>query len=83
MLSDHADWPGLLQTIEASGCESVGATHGYTGTLARYLSEQGLDADEIATRYVGEQDLEPADPGTSNGNQDRDEVSDPSGGGSP
>ncbi|MEL7087840.1 MAG: ligase-associated DNA damage response exonuclease, partial [Planctomycetota bacterium] len=62
VLSDHADWPGLLQTIEACGCESVGATHGYTGVLARYLREQGLDADEVATRYVGEQDLDPPTP---------------------
>ncbi|MEM8496141.1 MAG: ligase-associated DNA damage response exonuclease [Planctomycetota bacterium] len=58
VLSDHVDWSGLLQTIEATGCQSVGATHGYTGVLARYLREQGLDADEIATRYVGELDSE-------------------------
>lgn len=56
VLSDHVDWQGLLQTIEASGCESVGATHGYTAVLSRYLREQGMDADEIATRYVGESD---------------------------
>jgi putative mRNA 3-end processing factor len=54
VLSDHADWPGLLDTIEACGCESVGATHGYTNVLARYLREQGMDADEVATRYMGE-----------------------------
>lgn len=58
VVSDHADWPGLLETIDACGCESVGATHGYTATLARYLREQGLDADEVATRYVGESDAE-------------------------
>ncbi|MEO0514135.1 MAG: ligase-associated DNA damage response exonuclease [Planctomycetota bacterium] len=58
VLSDHVDWPGLLETIKATGCESVGATHGYTGVLARYLREQGIDADEIATRYVGELDSE-------------------------
>lgn len=58
VLSDHVDWPGLLETIKATGCESVGATHGYTGVLARYLREQGMDADEIATRYVGELDAE-------------------------
>jgi putative mRNA 3-end processing factor len=56
VLSDHADWPGLLQTVEACGCESVGATHGYTRVLSRYLREQGLHADEVATRYVGESD---------------------------
>ncbi|MEM7625424.1 MAG: ligase-associated DNA damage response exonuclease [Planctomycetota bacterium] len=58
VLSDHVDWPGLMQTIEACGCESVGATHGYTSALSRYLREQGFDADEVATRYVGETDEE-------------------------
>ncbi|MEM9419167.1 MAG: ligase-associated DNA damage response exonuclease [Planctomycetota bacterium] len=58
VLSDHVDWPGLLETIEATGCESVGATHGYTAVVARYLREQGIEADEIATRYVGELDTD-------------------------
>ena len=56
MISDHVDWPGLLETVKATGCESVGATHGYTAATARYLREQGYDADEVATRYVGEAD---------------------------
>ncbi|MEM8739566.1 MAG: ligase-associated DNA damage response exonuclease [Planctomycetota bacterium] len=56
VVSDHADWSGLLETIEVTGCESVGATHGYTGVLARYLRERGMDADEVATRYLGEDD---------------------------
>jgi putative mRNA 3-end processing factor len=54
VLSDHTDWPGLLQTIEATGCESVGATHGYTAALTQYLTQKGLDADEIKTRYTGD-----------------------------
>ncbi|MEM1107231.1 MAG: ligase-associated DNA damage response exonuclease [Planctomycetota bacterium] len=58
VLSDHVDWPSLLETVEATGCESVGATHGYTGVLARHLREQGMDADELETRYVGELDAE-------------------------
>ncbi len=56
VISDHVDWPGLLATVEACGCESAGATHGYTAATARYLREQGYDADEVATRYVGESD---------------------------
>ena len=56
VVSDHVDWPGLLATVEACGCASVGATHGYTAATARYLREQGYDADEVATRYVGESD---------------------------
>jgi putative mRNA 3-end processing factor len=47
-LSDHADWPALLQTIRASGARRVLTTHGYTEPLARFLREQGLDAEAIA-----------------------------------
>ncbi|PJJ75323.1 putative mRNA 3-end processing factor [Thermoflavifilum aggregans] len=39
-LSDHADWPGLLAAVEATGAEEVWATHGYAHTLARYLREE-------------------------------------------
>ena len=28
VLSDHADWPGLLAAIRATGCERVVVTHG-------------------------------------------------------
>lgn len=51
VLSDHADWPGLLDTIRATGAERIGVTHGYVPTLVRYLKEQGLDAFPIETRF--------------------------------
>ncbi len=54
-LSDHADWPGLLSAIEATGAERVLATHGFTGPLTRYLRETGLDARALETAY-GEED---------------------------
>ncbi len=54
ILSDHADWPGLLTAVEESGAERVLATHGFASVLARYCREQGLDADVIATRYGDE-----------------------------
>lgn len=56
VLSDHADWPGLLAAIAASRAERVLATHGYTATLTRYLREQGIEADSLHTRYQGEVD---------------------------
>jgi putative mRNA 3-end processing factor len=43
-LSDHADWPGLLRTIEESGARRVLATHGYREALVRYLNERGIEA---------------------------------------
>jgi putative mRNA 3-end processing factor len=58
-LSDHVDWPGLLETIEATGARRVLATHGYGDTLARYLSGLGLAAAPLETLFEGE--IEDAD----------------------
>jgi putative mRNA 3-end processing factor len=44
-LSDHADWDGLLQAIEATGARRVIAQHGYAESLARWLNESGLEAE--------------------------------------
>lgn len=54
VLSDHADWPGLLSAIEATGAERIGVTHGYTESLVRWLRERGRDAWVVPTRYEGE-----------------------------
>jgi putative mRNA 3-end processing factor len=51
VLSDHADWPGLLEAIEATGAERVFATHGSVGPLTRYLQGKGLDARVLPTAY--------------------------------
>lgn len=52
VLSDHVDWPGILDTIEASGAENVGVTHGYAAPLIRWLREErGLNAYEVPTHY--------------------------------
>jgi len=60
-ISDHADWDGLLATVRASGAEHVWITHGYTAVLARWLREQGLDAQAITTRWEGEVEDDEAD----------------------
>ena len=54
VLSDHADWPGLLAAISATGASRVLVTHGRADTLVRYLREQGLDAQALATEFIGE-----------------------------
>ncbi len=56
VLSDHADWPGLVAAIRATGAARVLATHGATGPIVRWLNEQGLSAASISTRFEGEQD---------------------------
>jgi putative mRNA 3-end processing factor len=51
VLSDHADWPGLLQAIAATGAGRVIVTHGYAAVMVRWLREQGLQAEAFATEF--------------------------------
>ncbi len=55
VLSDHADWPGLLAAIRETGASRVLATHGHREALARWLREAGLEAGTIGAAA-------PADP---------------------
>ncbi len=54
VVSDHADFPGLLAAIDASRARRVLVTHGFTEPLARFLRERGLDASVLPTRFTGE-----------------------------
>jgi putative mRNA 3-end processing factor len=56
ILSDHADWKGLLYAIEATGAEKVYVTHGFQSALSRYLNEKGIWSAEVKTEYGGEED---------------------------
>lgn len=47
VLSDHADWNGLNQAIAETSAENVWVTHGYTETFARWLQQQGLNAQSV------------------------------------
>ena len=48
VLSDHADWPGLLRTIKETGAKEVLVTHGSSEPLVRFLKEQGTRASALA-----------------------------------
>ncbi|XHC26459.1 MAG: ligase-associated DNA damage response exonuclease [Phycisphaerales bacterium] len=62
VISDHADWDGLLDTVQRSGAKFVGVTHGYTRQFSRYLRDElGIDAEPVATRYSGEGESESED----------------------
>ncbi|MDA3920746.1 MAG: ligase-associated DNA damage response exonuclease [Salinisphaera sp.] len=52
VLSDHADWPGLIDTIEATGATRVLATHGRSDVLVRYLRDRRINAAPLATEYA-------------------------------
>jgi putative mRNA 3-end processing factor len=55
VLSDHADWQAILQTIADTSAPRVLASHGHAEPLARYLAAQGLQSGVIRTAWEGEQ----------------------------
>jgi len=58
VLSDHVDWPALLDAVATTGAERVWVTHGYREPLVRLLRQRGLEADAVASRWEGESDTE-------------------------
>lgn len=54
VLSDHADWPGLLDTCFGTGARRIIATHGHSDVLVRHLREHGLRAEALGTEFEGE-----------------------------
>lgn len=55
VVSDHADWPALLQTIHETGATRVIATHGDTDALVRTLNEAGVRAETLRTQFGDEE----------------------------
>lgn len=57
VLSDHADWKGLIKTIEESEASRVLVTHGNSEVIARFLTEaKGLRAEPLKTKFAEEED---------------------------
>ncbi|SPH20679.1 hypothetical protein ASD8599_01418 [Ascidiaceihabitans donghaensis] len=54
VISDHADWDGLLSAIQQTEAENIYVTHGYTDTFTRHLNECGWNAQVIPTQFEGE-----------------------------
>ncbi|MDW8015461.1 MAG: ligase-associated DNA damage response exonuclease [Bacteroidia bacterium] len=57
VLSDHADFYQILETIRESEAEKVIFTHGYTTQMVKIARLYGYEAEEWRTAYVGEDDL--------------------------
>lgn len=58
MLSDHADWPGLIDTVLQTKAKTVYVTHGQSDVVSRYLREtHGLNAMPLQTLFEGEGDI--------------------------
>jgi putative mRNA 3-end processing factor len=60
VLSDHADWPGLMSAIRATGAARVIVTHGSIPVMVRWLCQNGLDAKGFETEYGDEEEDEAA-----------------------
>jgi putative mRNA 3-end processing factor len=54
VLSDHADWPALLETIKETGASRVLATHGHAEPFARHVASLGLESGTLRTAWEGE-----------------------------
>jgi putative mRNA 3-end processing factor len=62
VLSDHADWEGLLRTVRESGARKVLVTHGQGEVLARYLREvEGLAAEPLGLSRSAATDEDPSE----------------------
>jgi putative mRNA 3-end processing factor len=60
VLSDHVDWPSLLEVVSATGAERVLVTHGYVAPVVRWLREHRVDAYGLDTRFGDEDSLQEA-----------------------
>lgn len=58
VLSDHADWQGLVSTALQTQAKTIYVTHGQSDILSRYLTEvHGLNALPLRTLFEGEGDI--------------------------
>jgi putative mRNA 3-end processing factor len=44
ILSDHADWAGLVEAVKSSGASRILVDHGYIAPFCRWLRKNGWDA---------------------------------------
>jgi putative mRNA 3-end processing factor len=51
VLSDHADWPGLMAAISATEAQRVIVTHGSIPVMVRWLNQIGLQAGAFETAF--------------------------------
>ncbi|MEO1003354.1 MAG: ligase-associated DNA damage response exonuclease [Cyanobacteria bacterium J06638_7] len=55
VMSDHADWNGLLQSVRDTGASQVYVTHGHSDGLARYLREvEGISTEPLQGGFAAE-----------------------------
>jgi putative mRNA 3-end processing factor len=60
VISDHADWPGLLKTITATGAREVWVTHGQEDAIVHWAKSTGLKARPLDIVGYGDEESEDA-----------------------
>lgn len=58
IVSDHADWQGLLDAIKATEAQNIYVTHGYTSIFSKYLQEIGYNAYIVQTKFGESEEVE-------------------------
>lgn len=53
IISDHADWPELLQTVQDVGADTIWVTHGQEDALVYHCRKSGLEADALSIAGLG------------------------------
>jgi len=56
VVSDHADWDGLIATIAATGASEIWVTHGQEDALVHWSKQRGLKARPLAIVGYGDED---------------------------
>jgi putative mRNA 3-end processing factor len=52
VMSDHADWDGILRAVKETGAKRVITNHGYTSQMAKFLTEEwGLETSEFRGHF--------------------------------
>jgi putative mRNA 3-end processing factor len=62
VISDHADWDELCDTILATGCSELWVTHGEEDALVHWATNQGLAARPLHLIGYGEEEVEACEP---------------------
>lgn len=60
IISDHADWDGLVATISATGAGEVWVTHGQEDAIVHWAKKKGLRARPLAIVGYGDEEAEDA-----------------------
>jgi putative mRNA 3-end processing factor len=58
VISDHADWNGLTETVAATGASEIWVTHGQEDALVHWCATRGLKARPLDIVGYGDEDEE-------------------------